>query len=96
MKIECSIFFDKVTPLWSPHRAYRSDFMRSLYVIYSQNSSNHSALFLYLKFGIGRTRTLPGANFVWLLLKHVLHRGFRRARDYVSVWWNDENHSDTF
>ncbi len=32
--------------------------------------------------GIRRTRTLPGADFLWLLLKHVLPRGFRRARDY--------------
>jgi len=31
---------------------------------------------------ITQTRTLPGADFLWLLLKHVLPRGFRRARDY--------------
>jgi len=29
-----------------------------------------------------RTRTLPGADFLLLLLKHVLPRGFRRARDF--------------
>lgn len=29
-----------------------------------------------------QTRTLPGADFLWLLLKHVLPRGFRRARDF--------------
>jgi hypothetical protein len=28
------------------------------------------------------TRTLPGADFLWLLLLHVLPRGFRRARTY--------------
>lgn len=28
------------------------------------------------------TRTLPGAKFLWLLLQHVLPKGFRRARDY--------------
>lgn len=28
------------------------------------------------------TRSLPGVKFLWLLLKHVLPRGFRRARDY--------------
>ncbi len=28
-----------------------------------------------------RTRTLPGADFLWLLLQHVLPKGFRRARD---------------
>jgi hypothetical protein len=29
-----------------------------------------------------RTRILAGADFLWLLLKHVLPRGFRRARDF--------------
>ena len=29
-----------------------------------------------------KTRTLPGAEFLWLLLQHVLPKGFRRARDY--------------
>ena len=29
-----------------------------------------------------RTRTLPGTDFLLLLLKHVLPRGFRRARDF--------------
>jgi len=28
------------------------------------------------------TRKLPGGEFLWLLLRHVLPRGFRRARDY--------------
>ena len=28
------------------------------------------------------TRTLPGADFLWLLLQHVLPRGFRRTRTY--------------
>jgi len=32
--------------------------------------------------GTIKTRTLPGADFLWLLLQHVLPRGFRRARDY--------------
>jgi hypothetical protein len=32
--------------------------------------------------GATRTRTLPGANFLWLLLQHVLPKGFRRSRDY--------------
>ncbi|MCP3908276.1 MAG: IS91 family transposase, partial [Oceanicoccus sp.] len=26
-----------------------------------------------------RTRTLDGADFLWLLLRHVLPRGFRRS-----------------
>ncbi len=29
-----------------------------------------------------KTRTLPGADFLWLLLQHVLPKGFRRTRDY--------------
>lgn len=29
-----------------------------------------------------RTRTLPGAQFLWLILRHVLPNGFRRARNF--------------
>lgn len=32
--------------------------------------------------GATQVRTLPGAEFVWLLLQHVLPKGFRRTRDY--------------
>ena len=32
--------------------------------------------------GTTKTRTLTGADFLWLLLRHVLPKGFRRARDY--------------
>ncbi len=32
--------------------------------------------------GETRTRTLAGADFLWLILRHVLPRGFRRVRDY--------------
>ena len=28
------------------------------------------------------TRTLPGADFLWLLLQHVFPKGFRRARNF--------------
>lgn len=34
------------------------------------------------KTGEKKVRTLPGADFLWLLLQHVLPKGFRRARDY--------------
>jgi hypothetical protein len=34
------------------------------------------------KTGELRTRSLPGADFLWLLLAHVLPRGFRRCRSY--------------
>ena len=32
--------------------------------------------------GTVKTRTLPGADFLWLLLRHVLPKGFHRTRDY--------------
>lgn len=32
--------------------------------------------------GKRKTRTLPGADFLWLLLQHVLPRRFRRSRDF--------------
>jgi hypothetical protein len=32
--------------------------------------------------GATKTRTLDGADFLWLLLQHVLPKGFRRTRDY--------------
>ena len=32
--------------------------------------------------GETRTRTLAGADFLWLLLQHVLPKGFRRVREY--------------
>ena len=32
--------------------------------------------------GKSKTRTLDGPAFLWLLLQHVLPKGFRRARDY--------------
>ena len=32
--------------------------------------------------GVTKTRTLEGVAFLWLLLQHVLPKGFRRARDY--------------
>ncbi len=29
-----------------------------------------------------RTRTLPGVQFLWLILRHVLPKSFRRARNF--------------
>jgi hypothetical protein len=34
------------------------------------------------KTGTRQLRTLPGADFLWLILQHVLPRGFRRARNF--------------
>jgi hypothetical protein len=40
--------------------------------------------FRYLDSGTGQTctRTLKGEDFLWLVLQHVLPKGFRRVRDY--------------
>lgn len=40
--------------------------------------------FAYRDSGTGRyrKRTMPGERFLWTVLRHVLPRGFRRARDY--------------
>ncbi|QTF93718.1 transposase [Halomonas sp. BM-2019] len=47
-------------------------------------NQNGKVTFRYVESGTGdtRTRTLPGADFLWLILQHVLPRGFRRVRDY--------------
>jgi len=34
------------------------------------------------KSGRTKTRTVPGAKFLWLILQHVLPKGFRRARNF--------------
>ena len=34
------------------------------------------------KTGKVQTRTLSGADFLWLVIQHILPKGFRRARDY--------------
>ena len=40
--------------------------------------------FRYLdsKWGLTETRTVSGAHFLWLVLQHVLLKGFRRARNF--------------
>jgi len=40
--------------------------------------------FKYVEGCTGKTldRTLKGSDFVWLVLQHVLPKGFRRVRDY--------------
>jgi len=47
-------------------------------------NQNGLVTFKYLEAGSGivRTRTLPGPDFLWLVLQHVLPKGFRRVRDY--------------
>jgi Putative transposase/Transposase zinc-binding domain len=45
---------------------------------------NEQVTFRYRDAKTGRTatRTLPGADFLWLLLQHVLPKGLRRARNF--------------
>jgi len=47
-------------------------------------NQNGKVTFNYLEAasGIVRTRTLPGVDFLWLVLQHVLPKGFRGVRDY--------------
>jgi hypothetical protein len=45
---------------------------------------NGEVTFRYVEGSTGeiRYRTLPGEDFLWLVLQHVLPKGFRRVRDY--------------
>lgn len=45
---------------------------------------NGQVTFRYTEGATGKTRyrTLPGEDFLWLVLQHVLPKGFRRVRDY--------------
>ena len=44
------------------------------------------------KTGKNATRTLPGADFLWLLLQHVLPKGFQRARNFGFLHHNCRRH----
>ena len=61
---------------------------RYLYRVISENNiiadDGQYVTFRYLdsQSGNPRTRTLKGQDCLWLLLQHVLPKGFRRARDY--------------
>jgi len=56
--------------------------------VISENNivANHNGkvTFKYIDSNTGKTRyrTLKGEDFLWLVLKHVLPKGFRRVRDY--------------
>ena len=47
-------------------------------------SADGQVSFRYLDGKTGKTerRTVPGADFLWLVLQHVLPKGFRRARNF--------------
>ena len=48
------------------------------------SSQNGNITFKYVESRTGKTgyRTLKGEDFLWLVLQHVLPKGFRRVRDY--------------
>jgi len=48
------------------------------------NDDGQNVTFSYHEGGTGKrcTRTVSGPRFIWLILQHVLPRGFRRVRDY--------------
>jgi len=48
------------------------------------STQNGNVTFRYVESGTGKThyRTLKGEDFLWLVLQHVLPKGFRRVRDY--------------
>jgi hypothetical protein len=43
------------------------------------------------KTGKTKTRTKSGADFLWLVLQHILPRGFRRARDFGFLQVNSKS-----
>ncbi len=47
-------------------------------------NNNGKVIFRYIDGNTGQTRyhTLKGEDFLWLVLQHVLPKGFRRVRDY--------------
>jgi len=50
--------------------------------ILSCQKGNVTFRYLNSKTGRYQNKTVPGAHFLWLVLQHVLPRGFRRARNY--------------
>jgi hypothetical protein len=48
------------------------------------SNQDGNVTFRYVEARTGKTgcRTLKGEDFVWLVLQHVLPKGFRRVRDY--------------
>lgn len=48
------------------------------------SNQNGNITFKYIESRTGKTlyRTVKGEDFLWLVLQHVLPKGFRRARDY--------------
>jgi Putative transposase/Transposase zinc-binding domain len=56
------------------------------------SNSNGNVTFRYVESRTGKTcyRTLKGEDFLWLVLQHVLPKGFRRVRDYGFLHGNSK------
>ncbi|MBW1699121.1 MAG: IS91 family transposase [Deltaproteobacteria bacterium] len=50
--------------------------------IVSNHDGNITFKYVESRTGITRYRTIKGEDFLWLVLQHVLPKGFRRVRDY--------------
>jgi hypothetical protein len=57
------------------------------------SNQNGNITFAYIESRTGKTRyrTVKGEDFLWLVLQHVLPKGFRRARDYGFLHGNAKN-----
>lgn len=57
------------------------------------SSQNGNVTFKYTESSTGKTlyRTVRGEYFLWLVLQHVLPKGFRRVRDYGFLHGNAKN-----
>jgi len=56
------------------------------------SNQNGNVTFKYVESSTGKTcyRTLKGQDFLWLVLQHVLPKGFRRVRDYGFLHGNSK------
>jgi Putative transposase/Transposase zinc-binding domain len=56
------------------------------------SNNNGNVTFRYVESRTGKTcyRTLNGEDFLWLVLQHVLPKGFRRVRDYGFLHGNSK------
>jgi hypothetical protein len=70
---------------WGPALKYLSRYLYRGVIGEKQivDDRDGQVTFRYLESGSGQTcyRTLPGADFLWLVIQHVLPKGFRRVRD---------------
>jgi hypothetical protein len=67
-----------------PLRTSRAALGKRLQILSIISSKNGNVTFRYVESRTGKTRcrTLKDEDFLWLVLQHVLPKGFRRIRDY--------------